>query len=211
MRERHGAGRRRALETVSRAWAAVRWPVGMAIATYRLTRRVDVVRRTETRRGDDPGPSDRRVPGEPGSVQPRSAGAGPSSRRVYRVRVLGARMAPEELFAVLAVDPNAAAPFQVARFVKTRGRLGELEPGDEYLLWMPGPWNGPVRVAERTATSFRLATLRGNMEAGEIEFRARRDEGGLLVEIESSARSGGTASWLLFGPLRLGGEMQLHM
>jgi hypothetical protein len=30
-----------------------------------------------------------------------------------------------------------------------------------------------VRVAERTPTSFRLATLKGHMEAGQIEFSAR--------------------------------------
>lgn len=42
--------------------------------------------------------------------------------------------------------------------------------GDEYLVRMPGPWNGPVRVVGRTPTSFRLATLQGHLEAGQLEL-----------------------------------------
>ena len=49
-----------------------------------------------------------------------------------------------------------------------------MEVGDEYVVRMPGPWDGPVRVVEVTPTSFRLATLDGHLEAGQIEFRARR-------------------------------------
>lgn len=201
----------RALDVLSRAWGGLRWPVGMVVATYRVLRRIDVVRDTETRRGGDTGARDRDVPGDASAVQARSSGAGPTWRRRYRLRVHATDMAPERLISALALDPNLASPFEVARFVKTRGRLGELVDGDEYLVWMPGPWNGPVRVAGRTPTSFRLATLRGHMEAGEIEFSARRDGDGLVIAIESSARSGSTASWLLYGPLRIGQEFQLHM
>ena len=201
----------RALELASRTWGALRWPVGMAIATYRVTRRIDVERHVESRRGLDPRPTDRPVPGDQDGVQPRAEGAGDSSRRRYRLRMRETDMSPERLISTLALDPNLASPFEVARFVKTSGRLGELVAGDEYVVWMPGPWNGPVRVADRTPTSFRLATLRGHMEAGEIEFRARREEGELVMEIESAARSGSTPSWLLYGPLRIGQEIQLHM
>lgn len=201
----------RSLDALSRVWGALRWPVGMAIATYRLTRRIDVVRTRETRRGTDPGVTDRPVPDGPAEVQPRSAGAGPSTRRVYRIHVRDAAISPERLISTLALDPNLASPFEVARFVKTAGRLGELVEGDEYLVWMPGPWNGPVRVADRTPRSFRLATLKGHMEAGEIEFSVREEDGGMLIEIESSARSGDVHSWLLYDPLRIGAEFQLHM
>ena len=208
---RAAASVERTLELVSRTWGALRWPVGMAIATYRVTRRIDVERHVESRRGLDPGPADRPVPGDQDDVQPRAQGAGDSSRRRYRLRVRETDMSPERLISTLALDPNLASPFEVARFVKTSGRLGELVTGDEYLVWMPGPWNGPVRVADRTPTSFRLATLRGHMEAGEIEFRARREGGELVIEIESAARSGSLPSWLLYGPLRVGQEIQLHM
>jgi uncharacterized protein (UPF0548 family) len=201
-RGRTSAGR---VDRAARVWEALRWPVGMAIATARVLRRIDVIRTAETRRGADAGPVDRPVPGNPGDVQP------PAIRRRYRLRVRDARLSPEELIGALAIDPNAASPFEVARFVKTSGRLGRMDPGDEYLVWMAGPWNGPVRVAGRTPRSVRLATLRGHMEAGEIEFSARREGDHLVVQIESAARSATVVSWLLFGPLRLGAEMQLHM
>ena len=195
----------------SRAWGALRWPIGMGIATYRVLRRIDVVRRTETRPGDEPDPVEHAVPGDPERLQPRAAGAGPSARRLYRLRATGARMSPEQLISALAADPNLASPFEVARFVKTKGRLGGMREGDEYVVWMPGPWNGPVRVAGRTPTSFRLATLRGHMEAGQIVFSAGTDGDDLVVQIESSARSGGSVFRLLYGPLRIGQEFQLHM
>ena len=54
----------------------------------------------------------------------------------------------------------------------TRRELTDRGLGAEFLVHMPGPWDAPVRVVERTATSFRFATLRGHIEAGEIEFRA---------------------------------------
>ncbi len=39
---------------------------------------------------------------------------------------------------------------------------------------MPGPWDGPVLVVDQTPTSFRFATLKGHLEAGQIEFRTGR-------------------------------------
>lgn len=200
-----------ALDLTSRAWGALRWPMGMGIATYRVLRRIDVERSTETRRGEEPDPIEHEVPGDPEQVQPRSDGSGPSSRRRYRLSGTGARLSPEQLMAALAADPNMASPFEVARFVKTKGLLGGMRVGDEYRVWMPGPWNGPVRVAGRTPTSFRLATLEGHMEAGQIVFTARCEDERLVVEIESSARSGSRAFWLLYEPLRIGQEFQLHM
>ena len=77
---------------------------------------------------------------------------------------------------------------------------------------MPGPWDAPVRIVERTPTSFRFATLRGHMEAGEIEFRAAWGKGGRLVfEIESWARSGDRLYDWLYDKVPLTREMQLHM
>ena len=76
---------------------------------------------------------------------------------------------------------------------------------------MPGPWNGPVRVAEATPTSFRFVTLAGHLEAGQIEFRAAGDGDSLRFQIESWARSGDTLSNLLYQHLRMAKEVQLHM
>lgn len=195
-----------------RARATARWGAGASLATWRYaTRTTRVARDTRTISGDDRGPSDRPVGGDPADVQTRSDGAGPSLRRRYAVTIAGARMSAAELIDAIARDPNAASPIEVSRFVKTSGLLGEMVEGDEYLVWLPGPWNGPVRVADRTPTSFRLATLRGHMEAGEIEFRARPEGDDLVFEIESVARSGSAAFWLVYGPLRVAQEIQLHM
>jgi hypothetical protein len=76
---------------------------------------------------------------------------------------------------------------------------------------MPGPRDGPVRVVADEKLSFRLATLSGHLEAGQIEFRARPDDGGLTFEIESWARSGDRLCNLLYHRLRMAKEVQLHM
>ncbi|MFN8122963.1 MAG: DUF1990 family protein [Thermoleophilia bacterium] len=192
-------------------WAAG-WGAGLAVALLRhAVAQPRIERRRTVEPGRDPAVADRPVPGDPGAVQTRADGAGPSFRRRYAVRVRGHHRSPEELIDGIARDPNAAAPFEVARFVKTSGLLGEMRTGDEYLVWMPGPWNGPVRVADREPASFRLATLNGHMEAGEIEFRAREESGELVFEIESAARSGSRPFGLVYGPLRLAREAQLYM
>jgi hypothetical protein len=66
-------------------------------------------------------------------------------------------------------------------------------------------------VVDRTPTSFRFATLRGHLEAGQIEFRARPEDEGIRFEIESWARSGDWLAGLLYDRVRLAKEMQLHM
>jgi Domain of unknown function (DUF1990) len=86
-----------------------------------------------------------------------------------------------------------------------------LQLNDELLVHMPGPWNGPVRVAEVTPTSFRYATLDGHFEAGQIEFSAADDGHSLCFRIESWARSGDRLSNFLHEHLRMAKEVQLHM
>ena len=83
--------------------------------------------------------------------------------------------------------------------------------GDEYVVRMPGPWDGPVRVVERTPASFRFATLVSHLEAGQIEFRAGRQRDELVFSIESWASSGDRLSRLLYQQLRMAKEVQLHM
>ena len=83
-----------ALDVTSRVWGALRWPVGMGIASYRVLRRIDVVRSPKARRGAEADPIERDVPGDPEQVQPRAAGAAPSARRRYRLRGTGARLSP---------------------------------------------------------------------------------------------------------------------
>jgi hypothetical protein len=138
-------------------------------------------------------------------------GAGPLFHRLYRARIRDARLSPEELIGCLGADPNRATPTQLARFLKVRGEDGRLAVGDELVVRMPGPWDGPVRVTSATPASFRFATLSGHLEAGQIEFRAMRGDEMLRFEIESWARSGDRLSNLLYHHLRMAKEVQLHM
>ena len=130
--------------------------------------------------------------------------------RSYAVRIVHSSMSPAALIDMVAAKLNQASP-EMAVFRKTRGAGGSLRRGDEFVVRMPGPWDGPVRVIRRDATSFRLATLDGHLEAGEIEFRAEPAGDGLHFVIESWARAGDRLSDLLYNRLRLAKEIQLNM
>ena len=138
-------------------------------------------------------------------------GAGPLFHRRYEARIREPRMTADALIDLLARDPNRATPTEFARFRRAGGGAERLRLNDELLVHMPGPWNGPVRVAEITSTSFRLTTLAGHLEAGQIEFSAADDDGALQFRIESWARSGDRLSNFLFEHLRMAKEVQLHM
>jgi hypothetical protein len=188
-----------------------RWPVGMGLASWRYLWRTSPLHRVdEAGTAEDLGPA---LPDEVTDqrVQRIHDGAGPLFRRRYGVRIEGSPVTPEQLIAMIAENPNRAAPVEVAIFRKLRGDKGGLRVGDEYVVRMPGPWDGPVRVVDRGPASFRFATLRGHLEAGQIEFRARREDAALRFEIESWARSGDRLSELLYDRFGLAKEMQLHM
>jgi hypothetical protein len=119
-------------------------------------------------------------------------------------------MNPAQLMDLVADNLNRVSP-EMAVFRKTRGADNSLWADDELVVRMPGPWDGPVRVDRRDATSFRLITLDGHLEAGQIEFRAAADGDALQFEIESWARAGDRLSDLLYNRLRLAKEIQLNM
>lgn len=196
------------------ATAAV-WPLGICLTSWNYLWRTTPLHRRErpgTADDDAPPPLPPGVPTD--ELQPADAGVGPLFHRRYRARFAGATVAPEALVDRLLEDPNAAAPTEFARFSRVAGD-GRLAVGDEVVVRMPGPWDGPVRVVEVTPTSFRLATLEGHLEAGQIEFRAAGGSPGapddLTFTIESWARSGDRVSRLLYHRLRMAKEVQLHM
>jgi hypothetical protein len=143
-------------------------------------------------------------------VQHPPAGVGPLFHRIYRARIRDARLGPRELIAAVTADLDRVAPSEFASFTKVFGDEGTMAVGDEYVVRMPGPWDGPVRVVDRTPTSFRFVTLEGHLEAGQISFAAERGE---LLEfrIESWAQAGDRLSNLLYHHLRMSKEIQLHM
>ena len=187
------------------------WPVGIAAVSWRYMWRTIPLHRSEETgtRADLPSPA-YTSGGFAEGLQPLDAGVGPMLHRSYGVRIAGTSMTPSTLIDLVSTRLNQASP-EMAVFRKTRGAQGALRKGDEFLIRMPGPWDGPVRVVRRDETCFRLATLDGHLEAGEIEFRAEPDGDALHFEIESWARAGDRLSALLYNKLRLAKEIQLNM
>jgi hypothetical protein len=143
-------------------------------------------------------------------IQPEE-GCGPLFHRRYRTRIRQASLGPDELFSRLTTNLNRAAPTAFARFQKVFGDRDTLALGDEFVVRMPGPWDGPVRVVALAERSFRLGTLSGHLEAGQIEFRLSDDDGLMTFEIESWARSADRLSNLLYHRVGMAKEVQLHM
>jgi Domain of unknown function (DUF1990) len=195
-----------------RLTTATRWPVGVTLTSWRYLWRTTPLYRSEEEGGlpeDAPPPLPDGVSHE--EIQRARDGVGPLFHRRYVALIRRAELDPEALVARLAANPDQAAPSEFATFKKVYGEDGEMRVGDEYLVRMPGPWDGPVRVIERTPTCFRFATLSGHLEAGQIAFSAEREDGRLRFRIESWARSGDRLSDLLYDRLRMSKEIQFHM
>jgi uncharacterized protein (UPF0548 family) len=195
-----------------RVSTAARWPVGVVLTSWHYLWRTVPLHRTEEA-GD---PESDRPPVIPAGValddvQRHEDGVGPLFHRRYLTRIRDARLTARQLMERVAADPDCASPTEFASFVKLHGAPGAMRVGDEYRVRMAGPWDGPVRVVERTPTSFRLVTLDGHLEAGQIRFSTRQQDGVILFEIESWARSAGPTVHLLYDRMRMAKEIQLHM
>ena len=123
-------------------------------------------------------------------VQSIGEGVGPRYHRVYAVELPVGYEQALETMAILQKDINAFSPAWIATFEKQKGDPHQLAVGDEILVRITGPWNGPVRVTEVTKEGFSFCTLDGHIEAGQIGFRiSRLENGGTKFEIESVTRS----------------------
>ena len=204
--------RPRKLPLIRSAGIAGRWPLGLALTSWRY-----LWRTTPLYRAEEPGAwaTDAPPPLPDGNTDDEAQrvvhGAGPLFHRRYRADIRGAGLPAEELMARLQADPDSAAPSEFATFRKVSGDEGAMRTGDEYIVRMPGPWDGPVRVIEVSARSFRFMTLAGHLEAGQISFRVEGEDGRIRFEIESWARSGDRLSNLLYDRMRMSKEIQLHM
>ena len=139
-------------------------------------------------------------------------GQGPLFHRTFTVRAVDARHGAADVIGVLSRDLDRGAPPHVVTFACERGEPGRMLVGDEYRVYMPAPWDGPVRVLARTETSFRLGTLDGHLEAGEIEFRAADvGEGTVDFTIEVWSRAGDRAAEHHYGRLSVGREVQASL
>lgn len=196
-----------------RVSAVLRWPVGLVLVSWRYFWRTTPIHRSDVvgDLGDLPPASPQGAEGD--DVQRPSDGVGTLLHRRYSVRIRGSRLSPEELMTRLAADPDRWSP-EFAVFRRTRGEPGGMAVGDEFLIRMPGPWDGPVRVAAAGPSAFSFVTLDGHLEAGRIEFRTRRDPDHpqmLRFDIESWARPGDRLSHVLYNTLRVAKEVQFNM
>jgi len=188
------------------------WPAGIAITSWKYIWRTTPIRRRELEGGVPQDLPPRLPAGVPdGEVQLPGDGAGPLLHRTYTGVIRETDWTPEQLMELIKADPNRVAPGSLARFQKTAGQPERMELGDEWLVRMPGPWDGPVRVVEVTSCSFRFVTLSGHLEAGQIEWSAEAKDGLLHFQIESWARAGDRVSALMHDHLRMAKEVQLHM
>lgn len=116
-------------------------------------------------------------------------GVGPVHHRVYAIVIPKPIESVRPVMRQLQADPNEFSPQILAKFEKTVGPTGSLNKDDEFMIRITGPWNGPVRVAEVAEDQFRLVTLEGHMEAGEIKFELLKEDARCIFLIESLARS----------------------
>ena len=197
---------------MKRLLISARWPLGVALTAWSYVWRTTPLKRREIEGAwpaDAPPEVAARV--DLSGVQRQEDGVGTYMRRRYRVVVRDPRAGAADAMRELQRDPNVVAPGTLAHFAKTRGDEQAMAVGDEFSVRMPGPWNGPIRVIDRTLTSFRVATLDGHIEAGQIEWRTEERDGRLVFEIESWSRPGDRVSELMHHKLRMAKEVQLHM
>jgi hypothetical protein len=201
-----------AVELPRRAFEMVTWPAGVALTSWSYTWRTTPIHRREIEGSllEDLPPDVPTSVSEEHVQRPRD-GSGPLFHRLYTGRIRDPDWNAEQLMERLQADPNLVAPLALARFRKTSGPPWRMVLGDEFVVRMPGPWDGPIRVIVITPTSFRFATLKGHLEAGQIEWRARDEDGRLVFQIESWARAGDRLSALMHDRLRMAKEVQLHM
>lgn len=191
---------------------AVRWPGGIGLTAWRYLWSTTPVHRWDlagTPELDTPPPLPTDV--ETHEIQPASAGVGTLYHRTFRTRIRGSLLSPEALADRMREDLDQVAPSAFATFQKLVGDPDTFAVGDEFVVRMPGPWDGPVRVVAVRPASFRLATLDGHLEAGQVEFRFAHVDGVVEVVIEAWARSGDAFSHVLYTHVGLSKEVQLIM
>lgn len=206
-----GVGMPKALH--SRTFAVVaRWLLGTVVVTWRYLWATTPLHRG----GDDEGDEGDRPPPLPADaiddrVQQAEDGYGLLCHRLFRVRIRAADVDAAQLVERVCRDFKRFVPSEVVDVRSGELRDRGLSFEDELVVEMPGPWNGPVRVVHRDADRLHLATLRGHLEAGQVQFRAREADDLLVFEIELWARAANRVVHLLYAHLRLAKEIQLNM
>lgn len=158
-----------------------------------------------------PRPIPRHLLGAGQRVQLPSEGYGVLFHRQYSVVIDRPRLRRRALMDRVKADLHEFSPKLLADFRKTKGHTRHMRVGDEYQIAILGPWNGGVRVAEVTPTSFTFVTLEGHPEAGEITFAVTRNltrPGAISFEINSWARSRDMLVGLSYKEGKIGKKVQ---
>ncbi len=143
-------------------------------------------------------------------IQHADDGTGPLTQRLYKVHINNSKMSAEELLENFRTDPNRFSPTEFAVFDPAPD-LGGMRAGEELTVRLPGPWNGPILVSSVDSRSVRLETRQGHMEAGWIQFSTRQENGEVVFQIESLARSGDGAFNNLYHIAKVGKLVQTEM
>jgi hypothetical protein len=119
---------------------AGRWPLGVALTSWRYLWRTTPLYRDEVE-GNLESDSPPALPAEVqhDEIQIPKDGAGPLFRRRYRVRIRSSDLSAEELVRRVAAEPDSVAPSEFATFRKLNGAEGRMQVNDEYVVRMAGP------------------------------------------------------------------------
>jgi len=188
---------------------AAMWLTAHVARLWRAPRRE---RRSERARADADVPE---APADPGiDLQDEGSGVGALTHRCYRIEVPSATFSARSLIKAIELHLRELSPAGLAAFDKSSGSTARMAVGDEYDVTMLGPWNGRVRVAEVTDSSFTLVTLDGHPEAGHITFavtdlhtRPRL----LTVTIDSWARARDDTVLVAYDTLSVGRRVQTEV
>lgn len=187
-----------------------RWLLGTCLISWRYLWMTTPLHREEHRvsSADDLPPA---LPPELSDeeVQLAGSGVGPLYHRRFIVHIDAAQCSARELMDMVVREFSTFVPREVIAI--SREQEGRLKVGHRFVVQMPGPWNGPVRVIQVEQHSLRLVTLDGHLEAGQIEFSAADTDEGLTFRIETWSRCASRAVWLLYAQLRLAKEIQFNM
>lgn len=189
-----------------------RWFFGMALVSWRYMWQITPLHREE--RPGDPvhdAPPPLQAAQVDDEVQLADEGVGPLYHRRFHVHIPGAAVSADELMRRIVQDFGRFVPSEVVAVRRSPGADSPLRHGDEFVVEMPGPWNGPVRVVDATRTCLRLVTLRGHLEAGQVQFQVRDAGAALEFEIQAWARPSTQLVRWLYCVLRLAKEIQLNM
>ena len=188
-----------------------RWLVGMGLVSWRYLWSTTPLHRSESHEDEPHLPPELPDTISREGLQPWQSGVGALYHRRFRVRIADADEDAATLMQTVVRDLGRLVPHEVVQVHEGEAAERRLRPGDDIVVDMPGPWNGPVRVVRADHDRLQLATLAGHLEAGQIEFRAYDEAPHLVFEVEAWARPASRTVRLLYSHLRLAKEIQFNM